>query len=377
MRFDRSKFYDGLRQWRGPLTRQQVGGINFILDAMESDPFLRRVEHAAYMLATVKHETADTYQPIHEYGSKAYFIRRYGSQTRVGKRLGNDTPEEGAIYAGRGDVQLTGEDNYEKAEAALRKQYPEIVADFEARTGRKFDLTVGDQADDHNDPENASDPAIAYAIMSYGMRTGLFTTLNLSHYTTSNGFDPLKARAIINGTDKAELIASYYRRFLPILRASLMDATEDDILEIRPERAAELAAASSTGVSGHALTGDAADETTSHEPASIEQPPAFVPETKTVDAPEPTGFMGKLKAQGAALLAFIGGGAGLKEFFGVQISPETVDLLKILVPTVLGLGFIGFLVWFVSEKIVGFKTLKLKADYATDPKRHDLEINAK
>lgn len=101
----------------------------------------------------------------------------------------------------------------------------------------------------------------------------------------------------------------------------------------------------------------------------------FVPETKAVDAPPPTGFMGKLKAQGAALLATIGGAAGLKEWLGIQLSTETVDLLKILLPTVLGLGFIGFLVWFVSEKIVGFKTLKMQADIATDPTRHDLKIN--
>ena len=111
------------------------------------------------------------------------------------------------------------------------------------------------------------------------------------------------------------------------------------------------------------------------ETISAAKPPAFVPGEATVEAPEPTGFMAKLKMQGAALLAFIGGGAGLKEFFGVQISPETVDLLKILIPTVLGLGFLGFLVWFIAEKVIGFKTLKLKADYATDPQRHDLRID--
>lgn len=107
-------------------------------------------------------------------------------------------------------------------------------------------------------------------------------------------------------------------------------------------------------------------------------PPAnFVPEEKEADAPEPTGFMGKLKAQGAALLAIFGGGAGIKEIFGIQISAETVQLLKVLVPTVLGLGFLGFLVWYVSEKIVGFKTLKLQSEINTDPNRHNLKINPK
>ena len=113
------------------------------------------------------------------------------------------------------------------------------------------------------------------------------------------------------------------------------------------------------------------------EPTVSDQPPTFVPEDKSVDAPAPTGFMAKLKAQGAVILGAVGGVAGLKEWFNVQISPETVGLLKILLPTVLGLGFIGFLVWFVAEKVIGWKTLKLQADYATDPTRHNLVIRPK
>lgn len=120
----------------------------------------------------------------------------------------------------------------------------------------------------------------------------------------------------------------------------------------------------------------AADQAVS-ETISAATPPTFEPAEVEVVAPAPTGFMAKLKAQGLGLLAFIGGGAGLKEWFGVQISPETVGLLKILLPTVLSLGFLGFLVWYVAEKVIGFKTLKLQADYATDPARHNLVINAK
>lgn len=224
MRFDRKIFFDQTREWLGPLSRQQVNGLNFLLDGIENDPHVTRIEWAAYMLATTKHETAHTFQPIHEYGSRNYFIKRYGSQTKVGKMLGNDTPEEGAIYSGEGDVQLTGESNFEKAEDALREEYPELIADFEKRTGRKFDLTVGDQPDDIDDPKNAGDPAIAYAIMSHGMRTGMFTGKSLKTYTTSKGFEPVKARQIINRLDKAQLIAGYYKHFLDILKASLISA---------------------------------------------------------------------------------------------------------------------------------------------------------
>ena len=227
LRFNREKFYAGYRTQFGkitPLTQQRVDGINSILDSMEKDPFLVLVEHAAYMFATVKPETAHTFQPIHEYGSHKYFVNRYGGQTKLGKRLGNDTPEEGALYAGVGNVQLTGEDNFERAEAALRREYPAIVAEFEKRTGKKFDLTVGDQPGDRLDPQNAGDPAIAYAIMSYGMRTGMFTGRKLSDYNKVAGFDAYNARDIINGDKKkhGRMIEGYYKQFLTILKAALI-----------------------------------------------------------------------------------------------------------------------------------------------------------
>lgn len=116
------------------------------------------------------------------------------------------------------------------------------------------------------------------------------------------------------------------------------------------------------------------DATAAIERVTAAPQSASAPVEVAVDAPPPTGFMAKLKAQGAAMLAVIGGGAGLKEWLGLQLSHETVELLKVLLPTVLGLGFIGFVVWYVSEKIVGFKTLKMQAEIATDPMRHDLVI---
>lgn len=100
----------------------------------------------------------------------------------------------------------------------------------------------------------------------------------------------------------------------------------------------------------------------------------FVPVTMPVSAPPPTGFMGKLKAQAITLFTTFGGLAGLKEWSGVQLSAETADLLKILLPTVLGLGFVGFLTWYVAEKVIGFKTLKMQSEIATNPELHNLKI---
>jgi putative chitinase len=193
-------------------------GLLDLLACMEADEHLTDVRWIAYMLATTQHEVGGTWQPIHEHGSQSYFIGRYGSQTRVGKELGNDTPEEGADYAGRGFPQVTGESNYEMAESALRKEYPDVVAKFESRTGKKFDLTVGDQPGDSADPDNMMDPEIAYCVMSYAMRTGAFTGVGLSKYFNSEKTDWLNARKIINGLDCAAKIAGYAVKFEAILK---------------------------------------------------------------------------------------------------------------------------------------------------------------
>lgn len=234
MRFNRRQFFDGYRTLFGGMAQQQVTGLERLLGNIESDPHIpdnmTGLYWAAYILATVKRETAHTFTPIHEYGSKKYFISRYGGQTRKGRELGNDTPEEGYDYAGKGDVQTTGEANYEKAEVALRYEYPELVADFERRTGKTFDLTVGDQAGDKSDPQNILDPAISYAVMSYGMRTGMFTGRKLGQYTTGKVPDYLGMRAIVNGYDHDDEIAADARKFEKILRAALEDEEIDAIV---------------------------------------------------------------------------------------------------------------------------------------------------
>lgn len=223
MKFDRDKFFAEFRDSFGALTQGQVNGLHQLLACLETDPHITDIRWAAYMLATTKHETAHTFQPIQEYGGAGYFESRYGWRTRKGRELGNDAPGEGAAYSGKGYVQLTGEDNYEKAEEDLRREYPDVVAAFEQRKGRIFDLTLGDQPGDQSDPENAKDPVIAYCIMSYGMRHGRFTGKKLNDYINESTCDYRNARRIINGTDKADLIAGYAVKFERILRASLIE----------------------------------------------------------------------------------------------------------------------------------------------------------
>ena len=193
---DRKHFLTGYRAALGHLTTAQVGELDALLGFVESDADITDIRWAAYILATVKHETADTYEPIDERGGDAYFTKHYGPDTATDKRLGNTRPSDGALFHGRGYVQLTGRDNYHKFAARLA-----------------VPLTVH--------PDMAKEPDTAYRIMSEGMRLGLFTGKRLTDYLNGTRSDYTNARRIINGTDKAALIAGYAAKFDDLLTEAI------------------------------------------------------------------------------------------------------------------------------------------------------------
>jgi putative chitinase len=187
-------FFDTVRATvLGPsLNQDEVDGCKAILAAADGLP----VSWAAYMLATAFHETAHTMQPIHENGGGTYFFRRYdmrGLHPDVARVLGNNQPGDGVKFHGRGYVQLTGRTNY-------------------ARAQREIGVPLLD------DPDLALQPPIAAQVMRRGMVEGWFTGKSLRDYLPrAGGF--VQARRIINGLDRAELIASYARAFQAALVA--------------------------------------------------------------------------------------------------------------------------------------------------------------
>ena len=143
-------------------------------------------DHIAYIMGTVSHESA--FAPVIEIGSREYFQRYEG---RVD--LGNTEAGDGYRFRGRGYVQITGRKNY-----AL------------------FSRVLG--IDLVKEPDLALEPSIAAEICVRGMKDGLFTGRKLSDYNRPTGYDFVGARAIVNGSDRAELIASYARHYRQALR---------------------------------------------------------------------------------------------------------------------------------------------------------------
>ena len=202
MNIDHTAFFNGYRESYGRLTPSVIAGLELLGRNMETDPELENLQWAAYMLATVKHECADTWQPIVERGPKSYFDK-YETGTPLGRRLGNSEPGDGWRFRGRGYVQITGRANYSR----MTKE-----------------LGLGPEADLEQDPEQTLRPAIAYQIMSVGMRKGLFTGKKLSDYISEGGCDYRNARRIINGVDQAALIAQYAGTIEGILGVSIIDS---------------------------------------------------------------------------------------------------------------------------------------------------------
>jgi len=180
----------------------QVNGIETILAASAGLP----IGHRAYLLATAKHETADTMQPITEYGGRKYFDKY--DTGKLAKALGNtpDKDGDGYLYRGRGYVQITGRANYAKA-------------------GDKLGLDL------IGNPDAALNPTVAARILVRGCSEGWFTGKKLDDYLPD---DFRNARRVVNGTDKADLIAGYAIEFgkaLATAPAPKLPPTQVDVTE--------------------------------------------------------------------------------------------------------------------------------------------------
>jgi len=168
-------------------------GLLSIVTSVAADPNISDARWAAYMLATVKHECGDKWQPVEEFGKGRG--RPYGIPVQVQDTDGTTFTN---TYYGRGFVQLTWRMNYDKVGRALG---------------------MGNALLLH--PEHALEPTTAYQVMSYGMQSGIFTGKKLSDFI-NHDCDYLNARRIINALDQAPLIQGYAVAFEGLLKAAML-----------------------------------------------------------------------------------------------------------------------------------------------------------
>ena len=231
--FDRGEYFDAVRAkpFGGSLTQQQVDGQEAILAAWERRSRVSDdLRWLAYPLATTCHETDKTMWPIEEYGKGR------------GQPYGKPDPETGMAYYGRGFVQLTWKDNYQKA---------------------TDELELWEEKDLVWHPENALDLDIASNIMFIGMEEGWFRSGHkLSRYFNAQVDDAFNAREIINGDKKTvpswshgasigNLIKGYHGQFLAALQASVREVVPE-LPEPVPETETVITITVLVGVTGPA-----------------------------------------------------------------------------------------------------------------------------
>jgi len=170
---DRKTFFDHIREhlFGGFMSGSQVSGVSNILDEWERRG-LNDMRHLAYMLATVFHETGKAMQPIREGGGDSYLKSKPYFP-----------------WYGRGLIQCTWETNFAKFGCAS--------------------------------PDDMLTWPFALRAMFDGMIDGIFTGRKLGQYFSATVDDPFGARHIINGTDKAGLIAGYHAAFLAAIKDDL------------------------------------------------------------------------------------------------------------------------------------------------------------
>ena len=151
-----------------------LGDTRLLIEACKTHGLLRN--QAAYVLATAYHETAHTMKPVREYGGETYLKKK-----------------KYYPYVGMGYVQLTWDYNYKKASDKLGVDFLK-------------------------NPKLLLESKYAAPIIVVGMVEGWFTGKKLSDYITLNTSDFTSARKIVNGLDKAELIADYAKQYDKLLK---------------------------------------------------------------------------------------------------------------------------------------------------------------
>lgn len=166
----------------GKLTQKEVNAIDIFLDMVNERINKISINEWAYIFATTFHETAFTFEPVEEAFKFSDNWRRKNLRYYP--------------YHGRGYVQLTWKNNYQKF-------------------GRLLGIDLVKK------PELAFNTKYAFEILFIGCKDGLFTGVAMQKFIVDGVPDFVKMRRVVNGNDKAEVIADYAIEFKRILKLSI------------------------------------------------------------------------------------------------------------------------------------------------------------
>lgn len=191
----------------GRLTQSQIDGMNAIFNAF-SAAGQSSLKYLAYILATAFHETGGRMQPVREGFASTDAAAR---KSVAARSYAAPDPTTGFVYYGRGLVQITWAENYK-------------------RLGNLLGIPL------YTYPDMALQLDISARIIVEGMLRGIsgrgdFTGKSLEDFFAGDKEDAIGARKIINGTDKAQLIATYYKAFLDSLTHARSEAAAAEVDE--------------------------------------------------------------------------------------------------------------------------------------------------
>lgn len=164
-----------------------LGDTQLIIDKCKA--FGCDLNQAAYILATARWETGHTMKPVQE----AYWLS--DKWRRLNLRY--------YPWHGRGYVQITWQRNYLHAGQKLN-----------------LDLTT--------DPDFVMRPNVAVRILVRGMMEGWFTNHKLPDHVSGDKADFVAARRVVNGTDKAQAIASIAQEYVEALQGVWNETTKSE-----------------------------------------------------------------------------------------------------------------------------------------------------
>ena len=151
----------------------------------------------AYILGTVYHEAGKGMRPVREgfsadNAAAVKYVTDMYNRHQIRQNYALPDAATGQSYYGRGFVQITWKWNYAAFEKLLGLP---LVAN----------------------PDMALDVDTSAQIAALGMLKGVFTGKKLADYFNAQTCDWLNARRIINGTDRAALVAGYAQKFYQAL----------------------------------------------------------------------------------------------------------------------------------------------------------------